>query len=246
MIDRLLHSMQALQRLMKAQEVTANNMANLNTPGFKSDKMFYHAFVREMNGANASIVKPQQTINMEQGNFELTENPYDLAIEGEGFFSVELNGQELLTRNGRFQRDADGFLVNDDGAFLMGENGAVSIPPLSEHTESADNETRVEISKDGTVSMNDQEIDRIQLVKTDNLPALQRHAAGYYVVPPGVELTADSESAVLQGFYEAGNVDPLKEMVSMMSTAGMFEAQQKVMVTTDELLSRATNSIGRF
>ena len=86
MIDRLTHSMQALQRLMKAQEVTANNIANLNTPGFKSDKLFYHSFIEQLNGETSSVVRPQQTINMAQGNFESTENPFDLAIEGQGFF----------------------------------------------------------------------------------------------------------------------------------------------------------------
>src|SRR6056297_88742 len=106
MIDRLTHSMQALQRLMKAQEVTANNIANLNTPGFKSDKLFYHSFIEQLNGEASSVVRPQQTINMAQGNFESTENPFDLAIEGEGFFKLELEGQELLTRNGRFRLNA--------------------------------------------------------------------------------------------------------------------------------------------
>jgi len=246
MIDRLTHSMQALQRLMKAQEVTANNIANLNTPGFKSDKLFYHSFIEELNGVDASVVRPQQTINMAQGNFESTENPFDLAIEGKGFFKVDLNGQELLTRNGRFRLNADGFLVNDEGANVLGENGAVSVPILYEQSGTAETQQRIEIAKDGTIFVNDEKIDKVQLAGVDNLPGLERHAAGYYMAPTGIEVTNDVESAILQGFYESGNVDPLQEMVAMMSNAGMFEAQQKVMLTTDELLSRATNTIGRF
>jgi len=246
MIDRLTHSMQALQRLMKAQEVTANNIANLNTPGFKSDKLFYHSFIEQLNGEASSVVRPQQTINMAQGNFESTENPFDLAIEGEGFFKLELEGQELLTRNGRFRLNADGFLVNDEGANVIGENGPVSVPILHEQSGTAETEQRIEISKDGTVFVNDEKINKIELARVEHLPGLERHAAGYYTAPPGLEVLKDSESAVLQGFFESGNVDPLQEMVAMMNHAGMFEAQQKVMLTTDELLSRATNTIARF
>ncbi len=246
MIDRLTHSMQALQRLMKAQEVTANNIANLNTPGFKSDKLFYHSFMEKLEGVNKSVVRPMQTINMAQGNFESTGNPYDLAIEGSGFFKIDFDGQELLTRNGRFRVNADGFMVNDEGAAVIGENGPVSILLLQEQAGVAESQQRVEIAKDGTVYVNDREHDKIQLFTVDELPDLQRHAAGYYMVPPGVDIRTETESTILQGFYESGNVNPLQEMVSMMSTAGMFEAQQKVMLTTDELLSRATNTIGRF
>ena len=157
-----------------------------------------------------------------------------------------MDGQELLTRNGRFRLNADGFLVNDEGANVIGENGAVSVPLLHEQSGTAETEQRIEISKDGTVFVNDEKIDKIQLATVENLPGLQRHAAGYYVAPPDVEVINDTDSAVLQGFFESGNVDPLQEMVAMMNHAGMFEAQQKVMITTDELLSRATNTIGRF
>lgn len=245
MIDRLSQSMQVLQRLMKAQEMTANNMANLNTPGFKADKLFYHSFKEMVNGEEVSKVVPRQTINMEQGNFEATGNPYDLAIEGKGFFKVELDGVELLTRNGRFHPDSDGFLVNDQGASLMGSGGPVMIPNF-EQTGNAENDYRLEISSDGSILLNDKVHDKIELATVEKIETLQRHSSGYFMVPDGVELIIDEDSIVRQGFYEAGNVNPLKELTEMMTNATLFESQQKVITTTDELLSRATNSLGKF
>ncbi|MEX2404738.1 MAG: flagellar hook basal-body protein [Balneolales bacterium] len=245
MIDRLSHSMQSLQRLMQSQEVTANNLANLNTPGYKADKLFYHSFMEQIEGETVTKVMPGQTINMEQGHFESTTNPYDLAIEGNGFFQVELEGQNLLTRNGRFRLDADGYMVNEQGAYVRGGNGIVHIPPMT-HTNMADNEVDVEIMKDGTIMLNGLVHDKINLMTVDRVEQLERHSTGYFTVPTNVDLYADEESSMLQGYYEAGNVDPLNELMAMITNATMFEAQKNAMTTTDELLSRATNTLGKF
>lgn len=245
MIDRLSQSMQVLQQLMRAQELTANNMANLNTPGFKADKIFYHSFTEMVNGREVTNVVPRQTVNMEQGHFESTGNPYDLAIEGDGFFRVDLDGQELLTRNGRFRLDADGFLVNEQGASVMGGSGPVYIPSF-ENTGSAENEHRLEISKEGAVIVNGLVHDKIDLATVERFETLQRHSSGYFTVPDGVEKRVDEKSTIIQGSYEAGNVNPLKELSEMMTNTTLFESQQRVMTTTDELLSRATNTLGKF
>ncbi|MEX1122060.1 MAG: flagellar hook basal-body protein [Balneolales bacterium] len=237
--------MQSLQRLMRSQEVTANNMANLNTPGYKADKLFYHSFMEKVDGEAVTKVIPGQTINMEQGHFESTSNPYDLAIEGNGFFQVELEGQDLLTRNGRFRLDADGYMVNEQGAYVHGGNGIVHIPPMA-HTNMADNEVNVEIMKDGTIMLNGLVHDKIDLMTVDRVEQLERHSTGYFTAPPNVGLYVDEESSMLQGYYEAGNVNALSELTDMITNATMFEAQQNAMTTTDELLSRATNTLGKF
>lgn len=245
MLDRLTHSMQSLQRLMRSQEVTANNLANLNTPGFKADKLFFHSYIEQLEGENVTRVMPRQTVNMEQGHFESTGNPFDLAIEGDGFFKVNLDGQELLTRNGRFRLDGDGFLTNEHGALLEGGGGAIHIPSLIP-SNMADNEVDLEIMKDGTIMLNGHIHDKVDLVTVDRIEQLQRHSTGYFMASVNTELRVDEESTLMQGFYEAGNVNTLQEMMSMIKNASMFEAQQRAMTTTDELLSRAANSLGRF
>lgn len=245
MIDRLKHSMRALQMLMKAQEVTANNLANINTPGFKGDKLFYRAFMNKLNGRPVSDVEPHQTIQMQQGAFEPTGNTFDFAIEGDAFFEVSYEGNRYLTRNGRFSLDADGFLVDDQGAQVMGEGGAIHLPQLVKNGSNMQ-DLDIEVAKDGTFRVNGLKSGKLSLVSVDEVHRLERRTHSYLQVPEDVAITTDTDSRVVQGFYESGNVDPLKELVDMTRNMRMFESQQKVMTTTDELLSRATTRLGRF
>lgn len=245
MIDRLANSMMALQRLMKAQEVTANNLANMNTPGFKADKLYFHSVLQKQGNRMVQSVIPGQSADMTQGHFESTGNPFDMAIEGNGFLKVELEGVELLTRNGRFRQDENGFLVNEQGARLMGSNGPANVP-LMQDTATAESEVQLEISSDGRILFNGTEYDRIRLYAAEKPEALERHSTGYFFAPPEAGLAPDNESTLMQGYYEAGNVNPLTEMVDMMSNANLFESQQRALTTTDELLSKATSTLGRF
>lgn len=245
MIDRFRHSMQALQILMRAQEVTANNLANINTPGFKGDKLFYRAFQEEMNGRQVSSVQPGQTLRMAQGAFEKTGNPFDFAIEGQGFFTVEKDGNRFYTRNGRFGLDREGFLVDDNGARVMGESGPIQLPGIMQSGRIR-SDVKVELNQDGTLHVNGEREDRLMIVQADDVSRLERRSNAYLQAPEDMEMTADGDSSVVQGFYESGNVDPLQELVSMTQNMRLFESQQRAMRTTDEMLSQATTRLGRF
>jgi len=247
MIDRLKHSMNALQMLVKVQEMTANNLANINTPGFKADKLFYSAFSKELNGRQVAGVEAHQTVQMQQGVFESTGNTFDLAIEGNGFFEVEHDGKLFLTRNGRFSMDDEGYLIDDAGAFLQGRGGAIQLPQYTQ-SQTADQQIDIEITKDGTIQIDDVAQDRIKLVKVDDVKSLERRGNTYFKMSENAGKTQqiDEQSKILQGFYENGNVEPLAEMVDMTSNMRLFESQQKAMQTTDEILSQVTTRLGRF
>lgn len=245
MIDRFRHSMQALQLLMRAQEVTANNLANINTPGFKGDKLFYRAFMEELDGRRVASVQAGQTVRMAQGAFESTGNPFDFAIEGEGFFTVEQEGNRFLTRDGRFELDSEGFLTDGNGARVLGESGPVHLPQLIESGRIR-SDVEVEVNKHGAITVNGERQDRLSLVRMDDVSALERRSNAYLQAPEGVELAPDDQSQVMQGYYESGNVEPLQELVSMTRNMRLFESQQRAMRTTDEMLSQATNRLGRF
>ena len=245
MIDRLRHSMNALQMLVRVQEVTANNLANINTPGFKADKLFYRAFAKQLNERSVSGVEAHQTIQMQQGTFESTGNTFDLAIEGEGFFEVEHDGKLFLTRNGRFSVNNEGYLIDDAGAYLQGHSGAIQLPQYAQ-SQTADQQIDIEITKDGTIQIDDIAQDRIKLIKVDDVQSLERRNNTYFKTPENAPHILDEESQVVQGFYESGNVEPLAEMVDMTSNMRLFESQQKAMQTTDEILSQVTTRLGRF
>lgn len=246
MIDRLRHSMRALQMLMQAQEVTANNLANINTPGFKADKLLFRAYMDQVNGENVSSVETARAIDLRQGTLEETGNPFDLAIQGQGFFEVQKDGQYFLKRNGHFKLDAEGFLVDEQGANVMGTGGAIQLPALigGDATQaSAD----INIAKDGTITVNGEQYGQLSLVQVSDPQKLERRGNSYFWVPENMPAQAiESTGQIMQGYQEAGNVNPLMELVDMTKNMRLFESQQRVMRTTDEMLSQVTTRLGKF
>jgi len=230
---------------MRAQEVTANNLANMNTPGYKGDKLFYQAFSDELNGQSVSGVSARQTMSMQQGAFEATNNPFDFAIEGGGFFVVENEEGQFLTRNGRFKLNSEGYLVDSQGAMVQGEAGPIHLPQLVK-SGSTSTDVSVNVAKDGTVKVEGEEVGQLRIVQVDQVEQLQRRTKSYLSAPDGVEMVSDESSQVVQGFYESGNVDSLTELVHMTKNMRMFESQQRAMRTTDDMLSQATTRLGRF
>lgn len=246
MIDRLQSHMQAMQMLSRAQEVTANNLANLNTPGFKADKLFHRILTEQIDGEQVSRTVPMQHISLGQGELEPTGGTFDFAIVGSGFFVVEDDGQSNLTRNGRFQLDSDGYLRNDRGGYVMGQSGRIYIPEFFHATDREHGEPRLEVAKDGTIRLNDEVYDRLKVVRPEDPSTLERRGNAYFTVPGASLIQQDTESEVVQGFFEKGNVQSLSEMTDMIKNMQMFETQQRAMRTTDELLSHATSTLGRF
>lgn len=245
MIDRLKYSMQALQMFMRAQEVTSNNLANINTPGFKGDKLFYRAFQDELGNRTGSGIQTLQTIRMEQGSFEATGNPLDFAIEGDGFFLIKNDNGSFLSRDGRFELNAEGYIVDQNGGRVQGEGGDIHVPQFVK-SGSASQNIEIQVAKDGTISVEEAKVDKLQIVTVGDIGSLERRTNSYLAVSEGDRLISDQNSQIVQGHYEAGNVNPLLEMLDMTRNMRMFETQQRVMRTTDEMLSQATSQLGRF
>lgn len=246
MIDRLKYSMRALQMLSRSQEVTANNLANINTPGFKRDKLFFQAFQAQVEGQNVKDPSPYQRINLEAGGLESTGNDFDFAISGEGFFQVNYEGQDMLSRNGRFMLDSEGFLRDENGGYIQGGSGDIFLPQLLNSTQLENKTLKFEVAKDGAIRINDEVVDKLRLVKATSSEFLERKTNSYLTIKDGLEPEPDFESMVNQGFFETGNVNPLQEMISMTTDMRLFESQQRQLRTNDELLGRVTNNLSRF
>ena len=246
MIDRFSSQMQAMQMLARAQELTADNLANINTPGFKGSTLFYRLVDENLNGEVTKKTVPFHQVNLEQGILEMTGNTFDLAVSGEGFFVVEEGGREYLTRDGRFQIDSDGFLVNSRGSMVQGSAGAIHIPADLRSGETNGGDLQVEIAKDGSIRINGQIRDQIQLVSVDEPASLQRNGNSYFSVTHPAALREEASGEIMQGYYEKGNVDALHELTGMMKTMQMFESQQRAMNAADEVLSQGINNLGRY
>lgn len=246
MLDRIYIQMQAMQVLQKSQDVTADNLANINTPGFKGNKLFYQMMSDNINGTEIKRAIPMSQINLDQGILEPTGNEFDVAINGNGFFKVQEGDQEFLTRDGRFSLNADGFLVNSNGAQILGESGPIQLSSLFENNPENGGTNKLEISKDGSILINGRVQDKLQILNVEDSTVLERQGNSYFTVKDEIELSEDGIGMVMQGYFEKGNVKPLAEMVDMMRNMQMFESQQKALKTTDDMLSQVTSRLGRI
>jgi flagellar basal-body rod protein FlgG len=248
---------------MQAQElnidVIANNLANVNTSGFKKSRAEFQDLLYESmrpagaassadttiptgiqlgHGTRASAV---QKI-FSQGDFENTQNELDWAIEGDGFFQIELpNGDTSYSRCGEFKLDADGRIVNADGFPL--------VPQLTIPSDTIS----ITVGMDGTVSViqagdsTPSEIGTLQLARFVNAAGLRSLGKNLFVPTEGSgdEIIGtpgeDGLGSIAQGFLEMSNVSVVDEMVSMITAQRAYETNSKVIQTSDEMLQMANN-----
>ena len=246
MIETLEAQMRAMQLLMKMQDITANNLANINTPGYKSSDVFFKMMQEKINGKTVSRPEPQQRVDMTQGVLKPTHNTFDFGIDGKGFFVVQNNDGLRLTRDGRMHIDTNGYLVDGNGSKVMGESGPIYMPQYLKASDKAGVEPRIVVAKDGTIRINDKVYDQFKIVDVNDVTKLQREGSNYFGVDPKLMVDDHAGNNVMQGYYESSNVSTLKEMVDMMKTTKMFESQQRVIQTTDNMLGRAATQLAKF
>lgn len=236
-------------------DVIANNLANVNTTGFKADKLaFRDTFrryahdlvnpnknVREQTPWPRSFVLAQpriaeRVIDFSQGHLKSTGNPLDFAIAGDGFFRVQTPDGEMLTRQGVFHRSSDGYIVDAHGHQLLGEGGPLQLPE----------EGVVVVDGRGGLSVNGQAIDTIELVTIEDLTVLEKIGQSMFRIPLNAEVQVmpATEASLEQGFVETANIEVVTEMVNMIETMRAFEAYQKMITGTFEQDKKAINEVG--
>jgi flagellar basal-body rod protein FlgG len=246
--------MSAQQRKL---DVTANNIANVNTTGYKSSRAEFQELLYEKEqaagnpnegGAPTGVevgsgVKTAATLrDFSQGTLEQTGNPLDLAIEGGGFFQVrQPNGEAAYTRSGAFRIDANGQLVNADGMML---DPPIQIPEDTESV-SISREGRVSVTTDGSESSF--EVGTIEVSTFANPAGLEALGRGLFAATDASgtarkSIPGDDGSGELsQGFLEGSNVEVTEEMIDMIVSQRAYEVNSKVIRTADEMMRSATN-----
>lgn len=221
------------------QDVTANNLANASTSGYKQDRFVLEQQV-DGNKVGASrdllnAVKGSSYVNFSSGPLESTESALDFALQGQGFFVVADDEGTFYTRNGRLDRNADGELVDANGRRVQGVGGNITLPPGI-----------VTLADDGSVSVDGVAIDKLRVVEFDDTGALRKSGENLFSDPDG---TAGEREAirtnVQQGFLEQSNVDAVREMVEMIATSRHYEASSRLMTVQDTSLNHVVNDIGR-
>ncbi len=232
------------------QDLLANNIANAGTTGFKrqlsivSERMTearengppsaQHQLFDRLTGGSG--VRPTYT-DFAQGSLEITDNPLDVAIVGEGFLRVIADGAERYTRDGRLTIDATGRLMTSGGHLVPGENGK----PI---TIDLRNPTAPRIGSDGTVTQGDARLGRIGLVAFRDPAALTPSGKNLYQAHGQAPQPADVSLRV--GAIEASNVDPVAAMVDMMQVTRTYELNATMISLQDGMLGRTVNDLGRI
>lgn len=242
-----------------ALDVVANNLANVNTAGFKKSRADFQDLMYQMieepgastgqqgsspTGVQVGLgVRPAAVGKIHsQGDFESTTNPLDMAIEGDGFFQITMpNGDTAYTRSGAFKLNESGMIVNSDGYQL---NPSITIPSDS---------IGVTIASDGIVSVRQpgtttpSQVGQLQVARFQNPAGLRSTGRNLYeetessgtatLGTPG----SDGVGTIAQGYLENSNVSVVEEIVLMVTTQRAYEANSKVIQSADQMLSHAMN-----
>lgn len=229
--------------LRRELDVVANNIANLNTTGFKSAGALFEEYVgpnaraANVSGGDrrVSFVRDRATwIDLSQGPIERTGNPLDIALDGKGYLAVQTPQGERYTRNGALQINSSGELVTNEGYQVLGESGPITLQPKDRD---------VTISPDGTISVRegsaaiDAQRGKLRMVAFDKPNLLQKDGAGTFNVPEGVTQQPDTNTRIVQGAVEKSNVRSVVEMTRMIEVTRAY-TQVATLLTQQADLNR--------
>lgn len=228
-----------LPRMLK-QEIFANNMANVNTVGFKKDGVFLRQLKQAQDGLITDLdweipMIDDVYIDFSQGQLHETQQPLDVAIEGDGFFAIGTPDGERYTRNGQFSLTPEGTLVDKNGFEVLSDAGPITI--------SGD---VITVSEDGTIAVDGSSVAKIKIVDFEKPYNFRKEGLGYFAVDGETGPASLSENyQIRQGYVEQSNVNIIEQMVDMLISFRAFQAGQKAINSQDETLDKAVNDLGR-
>jgi flagellar basal-body rod protein FlgG len=227
-------------------EMLANNVANINTVGYKGEKAVFRVpeeTAPEEETPPEDRMQPlspyappfSTMVDFSPGAIQQTGNPLDVALDGEGFFNIQTPDGVQYTRQGSFTLDSDGVLVTQDGYPVLGEGGEITIE-----------NGRVEIDATGGVFVDGDEVGRLEVTGFTDNGSLEKAGNGRFVATDPALVGDRPENTTLeQGYLESANVNPVRAMTEMIETSRAFEAYQKVIHSADEATEKSINSVGR-
>jgi flagellar basal-body rod protein FlgF len=216
----------ALRYWERRQEVTANNLANVSTDGFKAERVF----ARLLDGAPSIGTHTDRR----DGTIRQTGQTMDLAIGGDGFFVVATPGGERLTRGGSLQVDPAGYLSDQDGNRLLGTKGPIQV---GDH--------KMTVDRHGSIAVDGQNVDQLRMETAPAGESLQ-HEGGTRFVPGATRIAiAPDQRDVRQGNIEESNSDSLGGLVDMISVQRAYAAVEKTIGVLDHVREVATSQLGK-
>lgn len=241
MIRGLFNAASGIVAMMQAQEVIINNIANVSTPGFKKDIPVYRSFSnilqrRIKNQESQARVEATFT-DFSQGEIESTEGSLDLAIKGDGFFTLLTPQGIAYTRAGNFTLDKTGRIVTAEGYFLLGKNGPISV--------SGSGKSRLEVNSKGDVIVDGTVVDRIR-VQVFPKPSSFLYKQGKNLFKSIATVPTVGKGGtydIKQGYVELSNVDIVQEITDLLINLRLYESAQRAVQLQDETLGKICNGI---
>lgn len=238
-------------------DIISNNLANAATVGYKQEGVTNQSFdnlytvkikdsselgvQRRIGTMNLGVKNGEVYTDFGQGSIRETGNTFDLAIEGKGFFAINVkdkNGNESVkyTRDGSFKMGADGQITDTEGNPLIGSGGNVQIPVGAQS---------IVIDVDGTIYVDGEYLDKIELKDFEDYKYLEKYGTNYYTAVDGAT-EKEATGAIQQGYTEQSNINTVSEMVQMIAITRAYEANYKVMQTVDSSLQKSCNDLAKI
>ena len=232
--------------LRRQMETVANNLANVNTTGFRGERLLFAQFLTPKagnpgiggdGGQKMAFVEGIGTFrDTRPGQAVKTEAPLDMMINGNAYFVVDTPVGQRFTRDGNFRLDNEGRIVNSEGFALLDQNNqAIRLNP---------NETNIEVTKQGEIVAGNTRVGRIRLVSFVDDQALTRLGGGLYASTQD-PVPADPRAEVHQGLLEGSNVVSVTELTSMLDIVRRYESAQRILDSEHERARKAVERLGR-
>jgi len=259
MFEGLYNSASGMVTQSKIQEVISNNIAKATVCGYKRQAAISKPFENELRDQINSSEKIQNQTGgvdlegiytiFDQGRIKNTGNSLDMAIEGDGFFVVEINGKQYYTRNGSFTINSEGRMTTLNGDPVMGEDGEINI--LGKNNLNPELTRKISVASDGSISImsadgkESKEISKLKIVSFNDLSEVS--PVGQCLFTADAKKAVDSQNfKICQGFIEESNVNILDEMVSMITNMRVYEANQRILRGMNDSLGKGISELSRL
>ncbi|MDY5577979.1 MAG: flagellar hook-basal body protein [Lachnospiraceae bacterium] len=240
----------------KRMDTVTNNLANASTTGYKREGVTSKSFKEVLGVKIKDLSVPylnegigymslgvkigENYTDYSQGSFKETGNTYDLGLDGQGFFAISFtdkNGNESVkyTRDGQFTTDVDGYLRTLEGDYVQGDAGNIMIPTDAQ---------QVSINQQGEIYADGEYVDTIQIVDFEDYNYIKKYGENLYDIVDGAT-EIESDAKIRQGYLEMSNINVVNEMVEMITISRAYESNQKLIQTTDSMLEKSVNEVGK-
>lgn len=242
----------------KRLEVLSNNLANVNTVGFKQEKNCFQAVYLSESmkstktndlDSNASQapsfwMQLKAQTDFSSGPLKTTGNNFDLAVSGRGFFTVQTPNGVQYTRRGDFTINHQGTLITQEGWPVLGEGGEIAAESKAD-TSDVDG-YKFSVNENGEVSVDGKRVDKLRIVDFSKLSSLEKVGHSFFrpLAPNSTETDAQ-DFQISQGFVELSNVDAVKMMTELIEVLRGYEAYQKVIRSIDDVNAKVIEEVGR-